>query len=94
MTAYHILIISLLFITSFVIHAVRIDDSELEKLKNEGKDNQRKDNRSTSVDIHEKLSLRRKIQVTHKCGLNCNSTPQCQGGDRACEWCGKLLVVP
>ncbi len=35
------------------------------------------------------LSLRRKAQVTHKCGQPCSSNPQCQGGDRACEWCGK-----
>lgn len=93
MTPYHILFLTLLFITLFVIQANRIDDSEHGKLNKEDKDKQHKDNIRTRVDSNEKLSLRRKIQVTHKCGLNCNSSPQCQGGDRACEWCGKLFLV-
>jgi hypothetical protein len=99
MTVYRILIS--LFVSIALIQANRIGDSEREKLNNgqilnANKDKQRKSDIRKKIDINEKLSLRRKNQVTHKCGLNCNSNPQCQGGDRACEWCGKfdpLMVV-
>jgi len=93
MKVYRILIS--FFVSFALIQANRIGDSEREKLNNgqilnANKDKQRKNDVRKKVYINEKLSLRRKIQVTHKCGLNCNSNPQCQGGDRACEWCGQF----
>lgn len=66
----------------------KFDDKQIILLedKRSGKDKEK------ALATTAKLSLRRKVQVTHKCGQSCSSNPQCQGGDRACEWCGKSFL--